>query len=257
MSPFGRLCACLLIALTIQACTSRPDILAEIHERKLLYIGIDPSYPPFGALAADGTLFGIDVDLGHELAQRMGVEANFVLLGYDGLYHALDLGQVDLLISALVIDQSRSQDVSYSTSYFDDGLRLIVTSEGRETIGEMEDMAGRRLAVEYAAQADGEARRWARRLPDLDLMHLATANDAMSAVLSGAADAALVDGVSAELRHVHDHSDLVAVSPPVTAEPLAIAVRSEDRTLIRAVDDALKGIKADGTLEAILSRWLD
>ncbi|MFN3761678.1 MAG: transporter substrate-binding domain-containing protein, partial [Anaerolineae bacterium] len=63
---------------------------------------MDASYPPFESIDGEGNLVGLDVDLGRELAARLGVEAHFVAnLSYDGLYDALTADQVDVLISAL------------------------------------------------------------------------------------------------------------------------------------------------------------
>jgi len=247
----------LIILLLITTCAGRagrPDTLQEVQERGLLYIGLDPSYPPFGALAPDGGLYGLDVDLGRELAGRLEVEANFVLFGYDGLYDALAVGEVDVLISAVVVDPGRMDDVAYSAPYLNAGLVLVVPAGG-EQIVEMRSLTGRTVAVEYAAEGDVEARRWARRLGDLTTLPLTTADDAMAAVLSGAADAALVNGISARL-YLRDHPGLVLAPEPVTSEPYAMAVRADDRSLLHAINDALEAMAADGTLDALLARWL-
>jgi len=240
--------------LSLVACSGRPDTLQEIQDRGELYIGLDPSYPPFEALAPDGELYGLDVDLGRELADRLAVGSHFVLIGYDGLYDALQVGQVDLLISALVVEPGRMDDVAYSTVYFDAGLVLVVPAGDEGDIDGMGDLGGQTLGVEYATEGDVEARRWARRLGDLSVLPLTTAGEAMAAVGSGAADAALVDGISGRL-YVREHPDLTLVPEPVTSAPYAVAVRADDRSLLRAVDAALEAMAADGALETILSRF--
>ncbi len=257
---------CLLLVLCFScllACSSQPDTMAEIQQRGALYIGLDPSYPPFEALAPDGELYGLDVDLGRELAGRLfpgheadedSVEAHFVFIGYDGLYHALEVGEVDVLISALVLDPGRMDKVAYSSSYFDAGLVLIVRPELEDEIREMRDLIGRSVAVEYATEAEGEARRWSRRLGDVEMQPLLTAEDALNAVLSGAAQAALVDGISARL-FLREHPELILVPEPVGSEAYAVVVRAQDRALLRAVNGALEELSAEGELEAILARW--
>jgi polar amino acid transport system substrate-binding protein len=243
-----------VLALLV-GCSSRPTTLDEIEERGVLYIGLDPSYPPFEALASGGELFGVDVDLGRELAGRLGVESNFVLLSYDALYHALEVGQVDLLISALVVEPGRLEDVAYSVPYFDAGLALVVPAGTAGEGVEMEDLAGWTVAVEYATEGDVEARRWGRRLGDLTVLPLTTADEALAAVRSGEADAALVDGISARLD-LREQPDLVLAPQPVSSQPYGIAVRAEDQSLLRAVNEALEVMAAEGVLEAILARWL-
>ena len=244
----------LMLAL-LAACSGRPATLDEIEERGVLYIGLDPSYPPFEALAPGGELFGVDVELGRELAGRLGVESNFVLLSYDGLYHALEVGQVDLLISALVMEPGRLDDVVYSTPYFDAGLALVIPAGSAAEGIEMKNLSGRRVAVEYATEGDVEARRWGRRLGDLDVLPLTTGDEALEAVLSGEADAALVDGISARL-YLRENRDLVLAPELVTSLPYGVVVRAEEQSLLRAVNEALEVLAAEGVLEAILARWL-
>lgn len=247
--------ALMLILALLTACSGRPATLDEIEERGILYIGLDPSYPPFEALAPGGELFGVDVELGRELAGRLGVESNFVLLSYDGLYDALDVGQVDLLISALVMEPGRLDDVAYSIPYFDAGLALVIPAAMAEERIEMKDLAGRRVAVEYATEGDVEARRWGRRLGDLEVLPLTTAKEALAAVRSGEADAALVDGISARL-YLREHPDLGLAPDLVTSQPYGVVVRAEDQRLLRAVNEALEALAAEGVLDTILARWL-
>jgi ABC-type amino acid transport substrate-binding protein len=252
-----------ILALVLAGCGGRSKTLQAIQARGALYVGLDPSYPPFEALAPDGVLYGLDVDLGRALAVRLPagegaaggrLAAHFVLVGYDGLYHALEVGEVDALISALVVEPGRMDDVAYSIPYFDAGLVLVVPGEGAAARS-MEALAGRTVAVEYATEADVEARRWARRLRDLTVAPLTTADEAMAAVAAGRADAALVDSISAHL-YVGDHPGLAMVEERVTSEAYAVAVRAEDGALLKAIDGALGEMAADGTLDEMQAHWL-
>ena len=257
------LLAVVLIAncsLVLASCTQKLNTLQEIQERGSLIIGLDPSYPPFEALAVDGELFGLDVDLGRALAEQLGVEAHFVLLGYDGLYPALEVRQVDVLISALVVEPGRMEDVAYSSSYFDAGLVLVTPTNQAEELETMRDLTGRAVAVEYATQGEVEARRWARRLGNLNVRPMTTAEDALGAVLAAnnrgePADAALVDHISARL-YLRTRYGLSIASEPVTSEPYAVAVRAADSQLLDAIDAALQSLAAEGDLAALLARWL-
>lgn len=242
------------LVLSIVACSGRPDTLQDIHDRGAFYIGLDPSYPPFEALAPDGELYGLDVDLGRELAGRLGVESHFVLIGYDGLYDALLVGQVDVLISAMVVDPGRMDDVAYSTVYFDSGLVLVVPADAAEDVTDMRDLAGGVVAVEYAAEGDVEARRWARQLTDLSVLPSETADEALAAVSSGAADAALVDGISGRL-YVREHVGVTLSTSLVTSTPYAVVVRADDRPLLRAIDAALESMEADSALDTIIDDY--
>jgi len=236
---------------------------------------MDASFPPFENIAADGTLAGFDVDLARELGRRLGpalskaegVEVQFVAnLPYDGLYDALAVDCVDIVISALVVNPDRMADFAYSTPYFDAGQVLVVRppsvppeSGGEERGGgieEMGDLSGHTLAVEFGTQGDLEARRWARRLSGLTVVPHQTAAEALAAVAAGEADVALVDHVSA-LAATGAGSGLVIVEAPVVEEPYAVAVRRESQHLLCAINEALAEMEASGMMETLVAEWLE
>jgi ABC-type amino acid transport substrate-binding protein len=264
-SPSGRLVfvIChLVFVICVAACARPDDAWDRVRQTGVIRVGMDASFPPFEAIAADGTLIGFDVDLARELGRRLGVEVVFVAnLSYDGLYDALAVDHVDVVISALVINPDRMADFAYSASYFDAGQVLVVRSargrgEGEEDIEGMSDLAGRVVAVELGTQGDLEARKWARRLPDLTVVHHETASRALAAVEAGEADVALVDHVSA-LATEGMGGRLVIVGQPVIQEPYAVAVHKGSRYLLRAINDALAEMEADGTMEALIAEWLE
>jgi len=270
---------CSLIVI-LTTCARPDDTWEHIREVGVLRVGMDASFPPFEFVAADGTLAGFDVDLARELGRRLGpalstdgtsvaegIEVEFVAnLPYDGLYDALEVGRVDVVISALVVNPDRMTDFAYSAHYFDAGQVLVTASAlpssvppaGGEAGGEilkMSDLSGRTLAVEFGTQGDLEARKWARRLPDLTVAPHETAIEALAAVAAGDADAALVDHVSA-LMAVGEGNGLVIVEEPVVEEPYAVAVHQKSRYLLRAINDVLAEMEMDGTMEALVAEWL-
>lgn len=220
-------------------------------ESGVLRVGMDAGFPPFETIAADGTLVGFDVDLARELGRRLSVDVQFVAnLPYDGLYDALAVGRVDVVISALVVSPARMDDFAYSIPYFDAG-QVLVVREGESGIEEMADLSGCTLAVEFGTQGDLEARKRARRLPGLAVVPYQTAAEALAALAAGEADAALVDHVSALAA-----TGLVIVGDPVVEEPYAVAMRHDSRHLLRAINDALAEMEVDGTIEALIERWM-
>ena len=256
--------------IVLAACARPDDAWDRVRETGVLRVGMDASFPPFETIAGDGALVGFDVDLARELGRRMGVEVQFVAnLPYDGLYDALAVGRVGVVISALVVDPARMADFAYSTSYFDAGQVLVIRGDESEIKG-MADLSQRTLAVEFGTQGDLEARKWARRLPGLTVVPYQTASEALEAVAAGEADVALVDHVSALVAMARTSSreqsetcfplcgvDLVIVGRPVVEEPYAVAVHRDSRYLLRAINDALAGMEADGTLGALTMRWLE
>jgi ABC-type amino acid transport substrate-binding protein len=167
-----------LLVICLPACTRPDDTWDRLRETGVLRVGMDASFPPFETIAPDGTLVGFDVDLARELARRLGpalseaegsvaegIEVQFVAnLPYDGLYDALAVGRVDVVISALVVNPARMADFAYSIPYFDAGQVLVVRAVGTrieepgpEPVAEMTDLGGRTLAVrpDRRALSDG------------------------------------------------------------------------------------------------------
>jgi len=224
---------------------------------------MDASFPPFEYIAADGDVAGFDVDLARELGRRLGLEVQFVAnLPYDGLYDALAVQRVDVVISALVVNPARMADFAYSASYFDAGQVLVLRTgedgdaEAEAEIEGMMDLSGHTLAVEFGTQGDLEARKWARRLPDLTVVPCQTTGDAVAMVAAGEADGALVDHVSA-LAATGKDDRLIVVGEAVVGAPYAVAMRRESQRLLQAINRALAEMERDGTMKALRAKWLE
>ncbi|MDZ4764401.1 MAG: transporter substrate-binding domain-containing protein [Chloroflexota bacterium] len=228
-----------------------PPIEAILPARELR-IGIDPSNPPFAFSQAD-VLTGLDIDLAEALAAEIGVPSRYVLLGFDGLYDALKVGQVDIVIAALTVDPARFGLARYSQPYFNAGMLLI--SAAARPIERMADVSGRRLALEFGSEADAEARRWLRRVQPFTLQPYEQPSHALDAARIGEADAALTDALTARL-YLREHPDWQTNAAYVTVLPLAIASHADRGDLAVAIDRAMTALFADGTIDAIIIKWL-
>lgn len=238
-------------------CTRGEDSWAQIQEEGVLRIGVDPTFPPF-VKATDDTVKGIDIDLGRALARELGLEPRFSHFGYDGLYDALITGQVDVLISALVIVPERTQDIAYTTPYFDAGLYLFIPGNG-EASQEVDLLGGSSIAVELGSLGHVEALDWQKQVVDLKVLPYADIAEALTAAADGEADAALVDYVSGRL-FLRDHPvgrNALNYRPIEDAsEPYAMAVRIEDEILLAELNAALGRLAASNQLTAIIEKHL-
>lgn len=215
-------------------------------------VGVDASYPPF-AVASANDLFGLDIDLGRAIAERIGVPVRFVNMGYDGLYDSLKADQVDVVISALLIDPSRTNDVLYTLPYYNAGFVLV--SRAGQPLTTMNDLSGHALAYEFGSDANTFARAWLRRIPPFETRPYELPAYALDAVRLGEADAALVDATSAHL-YLRDHPGWEARIHYVSDSLYAVAVRINSGKTWEAVNAALQSLIDDGTLAEIVRRWL-
>ncbi len=226
-------------------------------------VGMDPSFPPFETLDVAGQPIGFDVELARAIAATWGVAVQFESLGFDGLVDAVQTGQLESAISALPYQPERTQDVAFSPAYFEAGLVLVTPAgndlENRSTggggvVGSLDDLAGRRLAVEWGSEGDVQARLLRRRFPDLALLPEDTSQAALLAVAEGRADAALVDHISALQASAVDQR--LAISPQVVvSDPYVIVLPRKAPELQRQVSAALQTLQADGTLDVLIARW--
>lgn len=244
----------ILFCLFLANCTTADDSLARVQQAGTLVVGVDPTFPPFEN-GDTGELVGLDIDLARALGTQLGVTVTFQPFGYDGLYDALNTGQVDVLLSALVVDETKTKDFVYTRPYFNAGQMLIVPNS--TAIAKHTDLSNQIIAVELGTEGHVQAIRWERELPGLVILPVATAGEALTAVATGTAQAALVDHVSGRLYLNQNDAPLQLLPTPVTVEPYALVVRQADVTLYNALDNALHELEESGALEGIISRWLD
>ncbi len=244
----------LILFLFATGCRGEDESWVRIQESGVLRVGLDPSYPPFENSDESG-LHGFDIDLANAVTADLGLHAEFVLFGYDGLYDALGTEQVDVLISALVIMPERMRDFAYSEPYFNAGEILIVRADD-SSIKEMADLNGRSLSVELGTQGHVVATTWQRKLNKLTVLPCNTPEEAITAVSDSTADAALIDAISGHL-FLSSTPDLKRLPDPITVEPFAFVVRIEDTQLLENLNNSLKQMQTNGELETIAARWLD
>ena len=234
--------------------TQQPDdIWLRIRQTGVWRVGMDPSFPPFESLDGDGQPVGYDLDMARAIAARWGVTVTFHGIGFDSLFDAVMAGQVDAAISAMPVEPRFARDVAYSAPYFEAGLVLVVRIDDK-AIGSVEDLAGKKLAVEQGSSGDVQGRALQRRLANLALVTFSIPQEALSAVAAGQADAALTDGVSA-WQYVGQHEDVHLLAKAVVSDPFVIVLPVKSPDLAAEVGKALDGLQADGTLLALRRKW--
>jgi polar amino acid transport system substrate-binding protein len=222
-----------------------------IQTTGVLRIGMDASFPPF-SMVDESEIVGLDADLAAEIGRRLGVRIEIVNISYDGLYDGLLNGRVDVLISALSFDPMRFGTFLYTSAYVDAGAALVSLSP---EIQQMEQVEGKRLAVEYGSSGDEAARIWERRLKSILIKRYTTTQEALDAVIAGEVDAALVDLVSVRLYR-RAQPALVIADQVVSPDPYVIATRRRSFDLAGKIQAVLNELVEDGTMNRLLDQWL-
>lgn len=224
----------------------------QMQERGTWRVGMDPSFPPFETLDAQGAPVGYDVDLARALAAEWGLEAQIVAIGYDSLLDALRVDRVDAVVSAFPFDARMTKEIHYSPPYFEAGVRLVVDAD--TAIESVEELAGRAVAVEWGSRGDAIARRLQREGITLERLPFQSSQEALDALLAGAGDALLLDGVSLRLAQ-GEGEQVRAVGPPLDADPYVIAVSIKAHRLQAALYEALATLEQEKELELLENRW--
>ncbi len=235
---------------------------ARIQQEGLIRVGMDASWPPFEYIdGATGQIVGLDVDLARAIGQRLSVEVELVNVGFDSLYDALYVGRFDAIVSALPYDPLLYGDVAYSISYFNAGQVLVVRADETEIsesanqrISEVNDLSGKRLGVELASEGDVLGRRLQKKIEGLSLENYMAPQDVLRALKGGEVEAAIVDAVSA-YQFIAAEGDVQVVGHPLTDELYIIAVRLDSPLLLKAINEALVGMREDGTMERLQKKW--
>jgi len=247
--------AVLIVIWMMSARREEDTAWARIKADGVLRVATDASYPPFSAVDANGDLFGFDIDLAEALGRRLGVRVEFENLAYDALLAAVASGRNDAVISAFTPQPDKLDEAAFTRPYFVSGTVAVVPAGGGSEIRDWAAWAqGKRLAVEYGAGGDVVARQWAQQVAAVNVLPQPTAQDALTALLNGQADAALVDAVSA-YEFLQAQPGLALAGPPIEPEPYAIAVSARSRELLPALNRALAEMEADGTLRALKVKW--
>ena len=226
----------------------------RIQREGVVRVGMDANFPPFEVVDDEGRFSGLDVDLATALAERWGVDVQFVNVHFDGLYDALHADKFDLIISALPYDRTMTRDVAYSVSYYDAGQVLLVPATAGD-VQSIADLDGRRCGVELGSEAHQLVRRVARdRGLSIEVIPAREASELPERLLSGT-----VDGVVCDTLTAHDWMarwpGLRLAGPPLTSDPYVIAVRPTSPELLNQVNLALREWRTNGYLEELQHRW--
>lgn len=260
----------LALLLSFAGCGSKAEEVAEpaagtseeaapsyvLVEEGKLTIGSDLDYPPFESLDADGKPQGFDVDLMVEVCKEIGLELNYLgPQAFDSLFTQVAAGtKMDIAVSAITINAERAKIVDFSDPYYLSGVDQAIAVLKTSDIKTKDDLAGKRVAVQMGSTPD----LWAtENLPDSEIVRLTNNTDAFSALMAGKADAVINDEPVSRKFIEESFQDAMIVDVIPTAEEYGIAVSKDNPELLKAINEALAKIKADGRYDEIHAKWIE
>lgn len=253
---------CLALLRNTRLLSTQDSVWLDMKERGNWRVALDPSFPPFESLDAQGQPIGYDIDLAREMASDWGLVLEIVPIGYDSLLDALLTSQTDSIVSAFPYDPRVTKDVAFSPPYFEAGVRLAVHKAfplPQETLSKIDDFAhmlqGKVIAVEIGSMADMIGRRLQRLETTIELQAYQTPRESVNALLSDhEVEALLVDNVT--LREAQGTgAPIVAIGSALEGNPYVIAAPLSATTLQKAIAETLHKFEKNGTLTRLEEQW--
>jgi polar amino acid transport system substrate-binding protein len=227
--------------------------LDKVLDTGVLVVGTEPEFKPFESKDPDGNYVGFDMDMVRQLAQDLGVDLRIEEMAFPALIPALKTRKIDLVISGMTATKERAEEVSFSDSYFETGLCLLVHHESG--IEDALTADGKRIVVKQGTTGQINASRlFPASAEKMTVMQ--TEGECASEVALGRADAFLYDQLSilgASKKHAETTRALLT---PLTLEPYAMAMRHGDTKMVARVNAFLAAIRADGRFATLREQYL-
>jgi polar amino acid transport system substrate-binding protein len=225
---------------------------------KIVYCS-DISGPPLGYFDENNVPIGSDIDLGKEIAKRMGVTAEFSNTPFDGIIPALQAKHCDAILSQL-FDKPKRREVVDFVDYMYSSEALLVHKGNPKNIHGLDDLSGVKIAVENGTTIQSlideqNAKFAAAGKPPANIVVYPKDSDALQALQINQVD---VYGTTLESAayFMQKASNIFDVGGDPFAKILTgIAVRKGEADLQAAIQKAFDNIKADGTYMNILTKW--
>ncbi len=230
--------------------------LQYILDRGKFIVGLDDTFPPMGFRDDANNIVGFDIDLAQAVSDKLGVELVLQPIEWDAKEQELATKNIDAIWNGFSITEERLANLTMSDPYMENSISLVVAKDSE--IASMEDMAGKRLAVQSGSSAqealDSEENKEFKDSVG-KINEFASYVTALMDLETGNSDAVLMDSVVANYMINTAGKDFTILDDALVAEEYAVGFRKGDQALCDAVNNALKELKEDGTVETIATKW--
>lgn len=215
-----------------------------------LHMATNATFPPYESIADDGTFEGIDVDIAGKIAEKLGLELVVDDMEFGSIITSVQTGKEDIAMAGLTVTDERKQNVDFTDSYAT-GVQVVIVPEDSD-IKSIDDLQGKLIGCQesttgYAYCSDDYGEDMVTAFP--------SGTNAVQALLTGKIDAVVIDKQPAE-AYVAQNEGLKILDTEYVTENYAIGVSKDNTALRDAVNNALKELIDDGTVQAILDQYI-
>lgn len=233
------------------AAGSVADQLAAIQASGKLIVALEGAWQPWSYHDESDTLVGYDVEVSRAIAEKLGVEPEYVESDWDSLFAGLDAGRYDMVCNGVEVTEERAKTYAFTTPYGYIHTALAVRKDN-EDIHSFEDLKGKTTANSLASTYMELAESYGATVQGID-----TLEETIQLLTAGRIDATLNADVSFyDYLNVHPDADFKLVAQTAEASHVAIPVlKSEDTAYLDALNTAIEELRADGTLKTLSEKY--
>ena len=259
------------LALVLAACQAGggdgEDMLARIQDNGTIRVATDPAYPPQSELLPDGTFEGFDIDVANEIAERLGVEVEFVTPDFAEVEAGNWADRWDLSVGSMTVTAGREEVLDFTQAYYFTPAQMgAVTETG---ITSLDELSGQTVCtgesttyqfwLEGTLELAGGVPEPATPPEDVTVTTFGTDTECSDAVEAGRTEfqAWLTAGPTLQ-GAIDDGVGFTAIGDPVFFEALAAAIDKASPAhdeLLAEVDRIIGEMHEDGTLSELSNKW--
>ena len=207
------------------------------------------TFPPYEMTTDTGAFEGIDVDTAQAIAEKLGLELQIDDMEFDAALLSVQQGKADIVMAGVTVTDERKAVMDFSGSYAT-GIQSIIVPEGSD-IATPDDLAGKKIGTQrgttgyiYCSDDFG----------DENVVAYDSGLTAVQALNNGQVDAVVIDNEPAK-AYVESNPGLKILDTSYAEEDYAIGM-AKGSALEDAINAALEELKADGTLQSIVDKYI-
>ena len=243
-----------------------------------LVMATNAAFPPY-EFVDGGNYAGIDVEIAQEIAKRLGKTLRIEDIEFDSIIGGIESGKYDMALAGLTVTAEREKSVSFSTSYANGVQVMIVRKDSAFTSiddffnydAEGNPVSLKKTDVKIGVQktttgdiySSSDVTGWGFNDLNEDgstkterVTRYNNGADAVEALKTGKVDVVIIDNEPAKSFVNANPTDIRILETEYTNEDYAIAVNKESTVLLTKINEVLAAMKADGTLDAIIAKYI-
>ena len=247
------LLAALMICISFVACSSEKksdDTNTDANTQETLTMATNAEFPPYEYKEGDKVV-GIDAEVAQAIADKLGMKLEIVDTKFDAIIPGVQSGKYDMGMAGMTVTPEREQSVAFSDSYAT-GIQSIIVKQG-SNIKSVDDLSEKtKIGVQLGTTGDIYAK---DDFGEEAVQEYDKGADAVQALLAGKIDCVIIDNEPAK-SFVAANEGLEILKTSYAEEDYAICFKKDNTELQKKVNDALKELIADGTLQKIVNKYI-